>query len=157
MAKPKKIPNFNPDLGLDKCLPKILNTRLNEMISFEKGTIAGKDIEYLHNMRVASRRIQAVLKAFRKFYPKDKFKKEYEMLRSLTQALGIVRHYDVFISVLEKYNETLEPVMRSSMEFLIIQQKSHRAQKKTELVNLIKLLNRGRFKEHFREFISLNK
>lgn len=140
---------------MDKCLPKILNTRLSEMASFEKGTIAGKDIEYLHNMRVASRRIQAVLKAFRKFYPQKKFKKEYETLRSLIRALGIVRHYDVFISLLEKYNNTLEPVMRNSMEFLIIQQKSHRAQKRTELVSIIRLLNRGRFKENFREFISL--
>jgi CHAD domain-containing protein len=155
MAKPKKIPNFNPDMGMDKCLPKILNTRLSEMVSYEKGTISGKDIEYLHNMRVSSRRIQAVLKAFRKFYPKDKFKKEYDALRTLTRALGIVRHYDVFISLLEEYNKTLEPAMRSSMEFLIIQQKSQRSQKRTELINLIKLLNRGRFKENFREFISL--
>jgi CHAD domain-containing protein len=154
MAKAKKIPNFNPDLGLDKCLPKILNTRLNEMLSYEKGTIEGKNIEFLHNMRVSSRRLQAVLKAFRKFYPQNKFKKEYGQLRSLIRALGIVRHYDVFIDLLEKYNDTLEPKLKSSMEFLIIQQKSHRTQKRIELVNMVKLLKRSRFNENFREFIS---
>ena len=155
MAKAKKIPNFNPDLGLDKCLPKILNTRLNEMLSYEKGTVEGKNIEYLHNMRVSSRRLQAVLKAFRKYYLQNKFKKEYELLRSLIRALGIVRHYDVFIQQLENYNETIDHKLRSSVEFLIIQQKSVRAQKRTELVNLIKLLKRSGFKEDFRQFISL--
>lgn len=154
MAKAWKIQNFNPDLDLDRCLPKILNTRFNEMLSYESGTIEGKDIEYLHNMRVSSRRVQAVLKAFREYYHPKRYKKEYSMLQSLIKALGIVRHYDVFISMLEKYRDSVKGRDTDAINLLIIRQKALHSQNKKNLLNTMKLLNRKRFKDTFRKFIS---
>jgi CHAD domain-containing protein len=155
MAKPWKIPYLKPDRSLDICLPKILNHRFNEMLSYEKGMIEGNDIEYLHNMRISSRRVQAILKAFRGSYPQKKYKKEYVKIQTLIRALGFVRHYDVFIDLLEKYSESVDENNRNSIELLIIRQKSMRTQKRRELLNTIKVLNRGKFKENFQKFISL--
>jgi len=154
MAKPWKIPNFNPDKEIYVCLPKILNLRFNEMLSYEQGTITGREIESLHSMRIASRRVQAVLKAFRDYYSGKEYRKEYIKLLSLIRALGIVRHYDVFIDMLEKYQISTIENGKDALELLIIRQKSLRIQKRKELLATIRLLKKNRFSETFRKFIS---
>ena len=154
MAKAWKILNFNPDKELDICLPKILNLRLNEMLSYEQGMIAGKEIESLHNMRIASRRIQAVLKAFRDYYPGKEYRKEYVKLQSLIQALGIVRHFDVFINKLEIFRNEIPENGKDALELMIIRQKSLRAQKRKELLTTIRLLKKNKLNDTFRKFIS---
>src|SRR5258706_7345039 len=103
MAKAWKIPYLNPDQLLNICLRKILRTRFGEMVSYEEGTLIGEDIEFLHSMRVSSRRLQAVMKIFRAASPKKKFRHEYEQIRVLIRALGEVRDLDVFINKLEKF------------------------------------------------------
>jgi CHAD domain-containing protein len=154
MAKAWKIQYLNPDKSLDICLPKVLNIRFNEMLSYEMATIEGKDIEYLHSMRISSRRVQAILKAFRDYYPPKKYIKEYSRLKSLIRALGVVRHYDVLIEMLEKYRDKIAGNKRDALEMIIIRQKSFRSRKRKELLNTMKLLNKKRFKESFQNFIS---
>src|SRR5438128_8842601 len=105
MAKAWKIQYLNPDQPLNICLRKILRTRFSEMVSYEKGTLEGDDIEELHSMRVSSRRVQAVMKVFREAFGKKKFKHEYRQIRMLIRALGEVRDHDVFIEKLEKYKK----------------------------------------------------
>lgn len=154
MAKARKIPYFNPDQPLNICLRKILRTRFNEMYSYEKGTIAGKDIEYLHDMRVSSRRVQAAMKIFRGAFPKRKFKPVYFKLRTVIRALGEVRHYDVFIDRLNKYRETLEEKDRKAFDLLIIRQNMIREQKRKILINTLKQIEKSGFKEEFHKFIT---
>jgi len=153
MAKARKIPYLNPDKPLNVCLLKIINTRLSEMYSYEKGTIEGADIEYLHNMRVSSRRVQAALKIFRGVFPPKKFKQEYVKLRTLIRTLGIVRHYDVFIDMLEKYRDKLVESDKKAVDLLIIRQKNLREAKRKELVVYLKQLEKIQFKETFSHFI----
>jgi CHAD domain-containing protein len=153
MAKARQIPNLDPEQNLKICLPKILSTRFSEMNSFERRTIEGKDIEALHNMRVASRRLQAVLKVFRAYFPSKKYSREYMKLKTLIRALGEVRHFDVLISHLEKYRETLNEKDRKTLDMLIVRQKSLRAAKRRALLSYIRLLNRTGYKEKFSNFI----
>ncbi len=165
MAKAKKIPHLNPEKDLKTCLPKILKTRFEEMIAYESGTIEGTDIEMLHNMRVASRRVQAVMKVFRAAFPKNEFKKQYKVIRGLKDTLGVVRHYDVFIDTLEHYSPDLPPPLgagqapesgnnsdRRAIDLLIIRQNALRERKKKELSKYIYELNRRGYKVKFMEF-----
>jgi CHAD domain-containing protein len=153
LAKARKIPYLNPNQQLNNCLQKILRTRFDEMISFEQGTIEGSNIEALHDMRVASRRVQAVLKIFRAAFPKKKFKIEYNEIRGLIRALGEVRDYDVFIEKLEKFKSAcLKDDMRA-LDLLIIRKKAEREEKRKLLVQHIVNLNKAGYKEHFYQFI----
>src|SRR5689334_10120651 len=99
------------------------------MVSFEEGTLLGEDIEQLHDMRVASRRVQAVLKIFRGVFPKKKFKAEYAELKSLISALGEVRDYDVFIEKTEKLKTVDTSQDKRALDLLIIRKKAERDQK----------------------------
>ena len=156
MAKAWKIPYFDPDQQVNYCLRKILRTRFNEMYSYEKGTIAGKDIEYLHDMRVSSRRVQAAMKIFRGVFPKRKFRHMYMNLKTLIRALGEVRHYDVFIDRLSKYREELNENDRKAFDLLIIRQNTIREQKRKVLTDTMKQLEKAGFKEEFHKFITMN-
>jgi CHAD domain-containing protein len=153
MAKAKKIPYLNPNQPLGICLQKILKTRFDEMIQFEEGTLLGEDIEMLHGMRVASRRVQAVLKIFHGAFPKKKFKDEYAEIRSLIRALGEVRDYDVFIDKMEKLKSEFNAGDKRAIDLLIIRKKGEREQKRKILIQHINNLNRIGYKEHFYRFI----
>jgi CHAD domain-containing protein len=156
MAKARKIPYFNPDQQVKICLRKILHTRFNEMYSYEKGTMAGEDIEYLHDMRVSSRRVQAAMKIFRGVFPGRKFRHVYMNLKTLIRALGEVRHYDVSIERLIKYREELNEHDRKAFDLLIIRQNTVREQKRKVLTDTMKQLEKAGFKEEFHKFITVN-
>ncbi len=154
MAKAKKIPYLNPNQPLDVSLQKILRTRFGEMISFEQGTIDGSDIEALHDMRVASRRVQAVLKIFRAAFPRKKFKKEYIEIRSLIRALGEVRDFDVLIDKMEAFRKTQNSPDPRAMDMLIIRKKFERQEKRKILIQQINGMNKAGYKEHFYRFLT---
>jgi CHAD domain-containing protein len=154
MAKAWKIPYYDTNQQVNICLRKILRTRFNEMYSYEKGTIEGKDINYLHDMRVSSRRVQAAMKIFKPAFPKRKFKNIYTKLRTLIRALGEVRHYDVFIDRLNKYREGLSENDRKAFELLVIRQNTIREQKRKVLMNTLKQLEKSGFKEEYHKFIT---
>jgi CHAD domain-containing protein len=158
MAKAKKIANLDPNEPLEASLPKVLGARFEEMIIHEAGTIDGSDIEALHDMRVASRRVQAVLKIFRDVFPKKKFKAEYAEIRSLIRALGEVRDYDVFIDKLEKMknNDETKSIDNRALDLLIIRKRSEREVKRRLLIKHIDALNKAGYKEHFYKFIEVN-
>jgi CHAD domain-containing protein len=126
------------------------------MNSYEKGTIEGKFIEALHNMRVSSRRLQAVLKVFRAYFPPKKYKREYYRLRDLIRSLGEVRHIDVFKVQLEAYRNRLNEKDRKAIHMLIVRQNTLRTAKRKILVGYFKYLNKSGFKENFIRFISAN-
>jgi CHAD domain-containing protein len=153
MAKAWKIPDLNPDEPLGECLGKILRARFAEMVSYEEGTLAGVDIEFLHSMRVSSRRVQAALKIFREAFPHKKFRAEYVQIRTLTRALGEVRNFDVFIEKLEKYKPNLNEKDIKALELLIARQKALRTEKRKTLVKTLNYLNRIDYKKNFETFI----
>jgi len=154
MAKAWKIRGLDPSKVVKESLPKILLTRFSEMMSYEKGTLEGEDIEYLHDMRVSSRRLQAAMKIFRPVFPLKQYKKVYAQLRMLIRMLGEVRHFDVFINKLEKYRDTLSDHYKLSLDLLIIKQNSIRSQKRKTLILYLKQLNRKGFSDKFRSLVA---
>ena len=124
------------------------------MVSFEEPTVNGTDIEALHDMRVASRRVQAVLKIFRGAFPKKKFKHEYSEIRGLIRALGEVRDYDVFIERLEKFKTAQKSHDNRALDLLIIRKKAERDEKRKFLLLHLNYLNKIGYKEHFYQFLS---
>ncbi|MBZ0201777.1 MAG: CHAD domain-containing protein [Ignavibacteria bacterium] len=158
MAKAEKIPDLDPNAPLEECLVKILRKRFEEMISFEQGAIKGSNIDALHDMRVASRRVQAVLKIFRGVFLKKRFKEEYSELRSLIRSLGEVRDMDVFIEKLENMKESFNSegsknADNRAIDLLIIRKKTERDQKRKLLIQHINGLNRISYKLHFYGFV----
>ncbi len=80
---------------------------LNHLHSNETGMLAGRDIEYLHQMRVALRRQRSALSIFSRIFSKAAFVPLAQELKWLTSQFGPARDWDVFVT------ETLTPVCAS--------------------------------------------
>ncbi len=80
---------------------------LNHLHSNETGMLAGRDIEYLHQMRVALRRQRSALNIFSRILPNIAFTPIAQELKWLTSQFGPARDWDVFMT------ETLAPVCTS--------------------------------------------
>jgi CHAD domain-containing protein len=72
------------------------------------GVRAAEDIEYIHRMRVASRRLRAALPLFCSCFPDKNYTRWSEEIREITRALGEARDMDVQIAYLTKYHKRVE-------------------------------------------------
>lgn len=76
--------------------------RLAVMLSHADGVRQAEDIEALHDMRVASRRLRAALSLFCDAFPTRPFRRFDAEVKAITDALGEARDLDVMIETLEK-------------------------------------------------------
>lgn len=79
---------------------------LDHLQANQHGVIRGADPEFLHQARVALRRLRSVIDAFDALLPPGQRKPRLKTLRQLTRALGPARDWDVFAA------ETLAPVLQ---------------------------------------------
>ncbi len=80
--------------------------QLVAMLLNEAGARRGKDIEYVHDMRVATRRARAVARLFGPFFRGKILRGHLVHLRRTARALGSVRDLDVALLNLRKYAES---------------------------------------------------
>lgn len=73
----------------------------------EKREPNAEDIEYLHDMRVGSRRLRAALSVYGSIFGKDDFRFLDRAAGQITDALAIVRDLDVQIDDLSKLRASL--------------------------------------------------
>lgn len=97
----------------------LVDKRLRSLLRHEPGTRSGEDIEDLHQMRVAVRRIRAALKSARPLLDAawaDGLRAE---LGRLGRALGPSRDLDVMIARLAREVATLPPAERAAGGVLV--------------------------------------
>ena len=86
--------------GVQRILP-LLDAFLHEI----EGVRSARDIEHIHRMRVASRRLRAAIPLFGTCFPPKKFRRWMQELQKITRALGDARDTDVQIAFLLRLKE----------------------------------------------------
>jgi|ERR1044071_388719 CHAD domain-containing protein len=102
MVKAKEIEGLDYGAGAGDGIRLILRSRFEEMRSFRDAALDWSDIEGVHDMRVASRRLRSALRDFMPYLRERKFRRSNKALKNLADALGAVRDQDVAITALEK-------------------------------------------------------
>jgi CHAD domain-containing protein len=77
------------------------------------------DIERVHDMRVATRRLRAALEIFAPCFPRSEHRKVLKEVKRLADALGERRDPDVAIDGFEKVRVALAPADRAGVKDLI--------------------------------------
>jgi CHAD domain-containing protein len=109
-------PGVRVDDSLAEAGRKVLRMHLARMLAFEAGTRSGEDIEDLHKMRVATRRMRAAWRVFDGAY-RPKLQRRYVAeLRTIAGALGEVRDIDVLLEHLDAYIGRLPAAGQEAME-----------------------------------------
>lgn len=102
MAKAQRIENLDCGQSAEVGARAVLGARCAEMCALRDAALAWSDIEGVHDMRVASRRLRSHLQDFLPYLSGARaLKRSRQELRALAGALGAVRDQDVAIDALQ--------------------------------------------------------
>jgi CHAD domain-containing protein len=106
---------------------RIVRMRADELFSHGDEVLDTADIERVHDMRVASRRLRAVLEIFEPVFPQGDFKTVLRDVKALADALGERRDPDVHIDAMEELEAAMQAANRPGIEALVKRQRARQA------------------------------
>ena len=121
MAAARPIPGLTAEDPYATAAAKILAVRAREVADQSRDVLDVSDIERVHDMRVATRRLRAALEIFEPCFPKKQFKSTLRDVKAIADALGERRDRDVAIAALEEFAAALPAADRPGIASLIEQ------------------------------------
>ena len=146
-------PGIDPDDTMAEAARKTLCFHLQRMLYHESGTRLGTDIEELHDMRVATRRMRAALRVFRDRLNMKEMAPFAKGLRRTGRALGAVRDLDVFREKVQTYLDTLPAERKAELDPLLSAWQAQRERARQEMIAYLDSARYVRFKEQFSSFL----
>ena len=132
---------------------KVFLAQFATMLWHEAGTRSGEDIESLHDMRVATRRMRAAYEVFRAAFRKKIIASYLHELRQVGRLLGKVRDLDVFNERAARYLSSLPDESRNGLDPLIFMWQTQLSEARSELVAYFDSKAYQEFKVSFNYFV----
>jgi CHAD domain-containing protein len=98
---------------------RVVRVRSKEVFAHSQGVLDLGEVEHVHDMRVATRRLRAALEVFEPCFPRKRWGKALKKVKALADALGERRDADVEIGMLEGLLEETAEADRGALERLI--------------------------------------
>jgi CHAD domain-containing protein len=117
----RPVPTFRA-YGVD-----VIREALAKMLAQADGVRDGSDIEAVHDMRVASRRLRAALTVFGPAFAGKGFERFEKDVKAVTRELGEARDLDVMIDTLEKMESDLPPSEQAGIDHFVHIKQEERA------------------------------
>jgi CHAD domain-containing protein len=102
MAKAREIPGLDARMPFAEAAAATVAVRAEELFEQSANVLDMTDIERVHDMRVASRRLRAVLEIYAPCFPSEQFKPLLREVKDLADALGARRDPDVLLDQLAR-------------------------------------------------------
>ncbi|HEV2813641.1 MAG TPA: CHAD domain-containing protein, partial [Solirubrobacteraceae bacterium] len=99
MAKAAPVP-IEAEMTFAEAAARTVAVRAEELWQHSDGVLDTDDIERVHDMRVATRRLRAVLEIFAPCFPRDEHEVVLREVKALADALGARRDPDVQLAAL---------------------------------------------------------
>ncbi|MEW5719464.1 MAG: CHAD domain-containing protein, partial [Chloroflexota bacterium] len=146
-------PGITPNDPMAEAARKVLAFQFQRMVAHEAGTRAGQDIEELHDMRVATRRLRAALRVFEKYLDDNTIKPFAKSLRRAARLLGATRDLDVFRAQAQRYLDQLPTERKTELDPLLAAWQTQYDSAREELVAYFDSEDYNTFKERFDELL----
>jgi CHAD domain-containing protein len=144
MAKARRV-KIDPDAPFAAAAAATLKIRGPELLEFTEGTLDGSDIEQLHSMRVASRRLRAALEVYADCFPKRRHRRLLRLVKETADALSEARDLDVQIDYLAGYRAHVPPADRAGVDSLIALLRARRSEADAHLAPALERLEQEDF------------
>ncbi len=156
MAKALPVIAVHPGGSLAENAPLMLHTRLEEMYRFAPLALHAHNIDDLHAMRIAAKRLRYTMEIFHAVFQTGDTAKEfdwlYDKVKSVQEQIGDIHDADVRVPLLQDYldrHAQARPEIRVGLETLISAQRAQRSSDYQSFVkNWTKLQGQG-FKRRF--------
>lgn len=119
MARARPIPGLDEEIPYGLAAARVVSVRAEELSEHATGVLDTSDIERLHDMRVATRRLRAALEVFEPCFPRKRFRAALEDVKAIADALGERRDRDVHIAAMEQFGGTMSALDRPGIRSLI--------------------------------------
>jgi CHAD domain-containing protein len=119
VAKARDIPDLEHAASFREAAATAVEIRADEVFEHAAGVLDTDDIERVHAMRVATRRLRAVMEIFAPAFPSKEHKALLKEVKALADALGERRDPDVAIDALAKIGKALTAEDRRGIDHLI--------------------------------------
>jgi CHAD domain-containing protein len=119
MAKARAVPGLDGQAPFRVAAAKVVSVRSAELFDQSTNVLDTADIERVHDMRVATRRLRAVLEIFAPCFERTLHRGVLGDVKSLADALGERRDPDVHIDVLQRFEVAVAEADRPCVESLI--------------------------------------
>jgi CHAD domain-containing protein len=119
MAKAREIAGLDGRDAFRAAAAKVVSVRTDELFEHSAGVLDTADIERVHDMRVATRRLRAVLEIFAPCFEPTLHKAVLRDVRSLADALGERRDPDVHIDALRHVSAAVAEADRPGIDSLV--------------------------------------
>jgi CHAD domain-containing protein len=126
LAKAKDI-EVTPTEPYGRAAARIVRVRTRELFDHAENVLDTSDIERVHDMRVASRRLRAVLEIFAPCFPRAPFQSVLTDVKQLADALGERRDPDVHIDAMAAFATKVTAAQRPGVERLLERQRERQA------------------------------
>jgi CHAD domain-containing protein len=120
MADGKWIPGLTPDLSVSEAARRVLTVRFAVVREYLPlaAQKPDEDREYVHQLRVGTRRAAAALRVFKPCLPRKLRATVRDSLRTLRRAAGEARDWDVFLTGLPQFKPLATPAGKPAFDFL---------------------------------------
>lgn len=145
---------IDPADSMAEAARKVLRAQLDRTVRHERGTRDGRDIEELHDMRVAVRRMRAALRVFRPYVDTAAYKPFRKALRRTGRILGTVRDLDVFREKAQRYLDALPEERRSELDALLAAWQMRRDAARKGMLALLDSEAYAQLKNEFGRFLA---
>ena len=129
---------------------EVVNERAEAMFGKRRGVLDTADIEGVHGMRVATRRLRAALEVFGPCLDRARGRQALADVKSLAAALGERRDRDVQLERLEKLHERTEGAERRAVEVLTAELLDEQARANRRLAKALARTERDRLRKRLR-------
>jgi CHAD domain-containing protein len=129
VARAREVPGFDCEEPFTRAAARVVEVRAAEVFEHAEGVLDLDDIERVHDMRVATRRLRAALEVFAVCFPAKRHRKALKRVKALADALGERRDRDVSIEFLEAFAREAPAADRVALGELIegLRQEQRRA------------------------------
>jgi CHAD domain-containing protein len=153
MARARAIPGLTADEPYATAAAKIVSVRAREVADHSGGVLEVSDIERVHDMRVATRRLRAALEVFEPCFPSKQFKSVLAEVKSVADALGERRDCDVAIALMEEFGDSIATPDRPGASSLTAQLRAEQAEANAALEPFVRSERLAALGEHLSELV----
>jgi CHAD domain-containing protein len=133
VARARDIPGFDCEESFSASAERVVAVRSEEVFAHSEGVLDLEDIEPLHDMRVATRRLRAALEVYAPCFPAKRHRKALKRVKRLADALGERRDRDVAIEFLVGFADEAPETDRAAIVALIERLRREQRQANEEL------------------------
>ena len=141
---------LSSDDAYGEAAAEVIAERAEAMFGRRHRVLDTADIEGVHGMRVATRRLRAALEVFGPCVDRERGAQALSDVKALAAALGERRDRDVQLERLERLHERTDGAERHAVELLSEELRSEQARANRRLAKVLERVERDRLRKRLR-------